>query len=275
MSQFGWTPEDGYVKPLPMTVPAASVRFLAPCIALLLASCVLGMDKDESTLPKSLITDSLTSAAAHAEASGDFRSAAAHYRTLFERAPPDRRIALRYARALRLSGEPRQAAAFLEQLPRDEKSGADVALELAKAYLSSDQLPIALRYLNQAKPLAPDNWEVLSLLGVISDYQGANAEARNYYNAALALSPDNSNVLNNLGLSLAMAGELDEAIAALEKAKDQPNASHHIRQNLALLLAMKGDGANAERFARKDLSPEMVRANLRYFRALADGAKAY
>ena len=270
-------PESGsVVKPLPNTVlPSARVRLLAPGGALLLAACVLGSGQDDSTLPKGLITDSLTSAATHAEASGDFRSAAAHYRTLLERAPQDRRAALRYARALRLSGEPRQATAFLEQLPRDEKSGADIALELAKAYLSSDQLPIALRYLNQARPLAPNNWEVLSLLGVIRDYQGANAEARGYYNAALALSPDNSIVLNNLGLSLAMTGDLDAAIASLEKAKDQPGASHHVRQNLALLLAMKGDAAGAERFARKDQSPEMVRANLRYLRALADSTKAY
>lgn len=263
------------MKSLPITVPTVAVRFLAPCVVLFLAACATGQEKQETLLSKSLIAESLTSAAAHAEASGDFRSAAAHYRTLLDRPPRDRRIALRFARALRLSGEPRQAAAFLEQLSRNEKPGADLFLELAKAYLSSDQMPIALRYLNQAEPLAPDNWEILSLLGVIHDYQGANAEARDYYNDALALSPDNSVVLNNLGLSLAMAGDLDAAIAALEKAKDQPGASHHIRQNLALLLAMKGDGANAERFTRKDQSPEMVRANLRYFRALADGAKAY
>lgn len=263
------------MSPSRRAVPAVAARFLAPCVALLLAACAEGPDAQETLLPKDLLTASLTSAAANAEASGDFRSAAAHYRTLLDRSPQDRRIALRFARALRLAGEPRQAASFLEQLSRGEKPGADLLVELAKAYLSSDQLPVALRYLNQAKPLAPGNWEILSLLGVIYDYQGANAEARGYYNAALALSPDNSTILNNLGLSLAMAGDLDGAIASLEKAKDQPGASHHIRQNLALLLAMKGDAAGAERFARKDQSPEMVRANLRYFRALADSAKTY
>lgn len=255
------------MKFLPMTVSA---------VALFLAACAGGTDGQDSVLPKNLISDSLMSAAAHAEASGDFRSAAAHYRTLFERAPRDKQIALRYARAMRLGGEGRQTAAFLEQFSRDDKKpDADILIELAKAYLASDQMPIALRYLNQAKPIAPDRWEISSLLGVILDYQGANAEARAHYHAALARSPDNSSVLNNLGLSLAMSGELDEAIATLEKAKDQPGASHHIRQNLALLLAMKGDAAGAERFLRKDQTPEMVRANLRYFRALADGVKSY
>jgi Flp pilus assembly protein TadD len=256
-------------------VPMLARRLLAPCVAFFLVSCATGLEQQETLLPKNLLADSLMSAATHAEASGDFRSAAAHYRTLLDRSPQDRRIALRLARAMRLAGEPRQAASFLDQLSRGEKPGADFLVELAKAYLSSDQLPVALRYLNQAKPLAPDNWEILSLLGVIHDYQGANAEARGYYNAALALSPDNSTILNNLGLSLAMVGDLEGAVATLEKAKDQPGASHHIRQNLALLLAMKGDAAGAERFVRKDQSPEMVRANLRYFRALAEGMKTY
>jgi Flp pilus assembly protein TadD len=258
-----------------MTVPAVAAWFLAPCVVLFLAACAAGPETQETVLPKNLISDSLLSAAAHAEASGDYRTATAHYRTLFDRSPKDKSIALKLARAMRISGEPRQAASFLELIARGEKPGADLFIELAKAYLSSDQMPLALRYLNQAKPLAPNNWEIMSLLGVIHDYQGANAEARGHYAAALALSPDNSVVLNNLGLSLAMAGDLDVATATLEKAKDQPGASHHIRQNLALLLAMKGDAAGAERFARKDQSPEMVRANLRYFRALADGAKNY
>ncbi len=194
---------------------------------------------------------------------------------MIERAPQDRRFALKYARALRLGGEPRQAALFLEQLSRSEKAGAELLIELSKAYLSSDQLPIAARYLDQAMTVAPKNWEVLSLAGVVLDYRGSHEEARNHYKAALDLSPENSTVLNNLGLSLAMTGDLDGAIAALERAKDQPGSSHHIRQNLALLLAMKGDAAGAERFARKDQSPEMVRANLRYFRALAEGARTY
>ena len=255
------------------------MKFLSMAVsalALFLAACAGGTDGQDSVLPKSLISDSLMSAAAHAETSGDFRSAAAHYRTLFERAPRDKQIALRYARALRLAGEGRQTAAFLEQFSRnDKKPDADILIELAKAYLASDQMPIAHRYLDQAMSLASNRWEIPSLLGVILDYQGKSADARDHYGAALTLSPDNASVLNNLGLSLAMSGELDEAIATLEKAKDQPGASHHIRQNLALLLAMKGDAAGAERFLRKDQTPEMVRANQRYFRALADSVKSY
>lgn len=247
---------------------------LAPALALGGCETASWFESGE-TLSKEILSTSLSSAASSAESSGDFRSAMAHYRTLYERSPKDRVLALKLARAMRLAGETRQAIALLEQFNRANGADGDSHLELAKAYMTSDQLAQSKRNLAAAKTIAPQNWEALSLMGVIDDYEGNSAEARTHYDAALALSPDNPNILNNLGLSIAMAGDLDGAIDVLHKAKDQVGASPHIRQNLALLLAMKGDAAGAERFSRKDMSPDMIRANLRYFRALADGAKKY
>jgi len=131
------------------------------------------------------------------------------------------------------------------------------------------------RVWEKAIQAAPESWEAHSTLGVVHDYQGRHADALKAYEAALKVSPNNPAVLNNLALSLAVSGDLSAAIATLEKANDQPKASPQVRQNLALLLAIKGDAAAAERFARKDLPPEVVRNNLRFFRALADSVKAY
>lgn len=249
---------------------------LAVAPALALGGCeIASWFEPGETLSKEIISTSLSSAANSAESSGDFRSAMGHYRTLYERSPKDRALALKLARAMRLAGEVRQAATLLEQFNRTNGADGDSRVELAKAYMASDQLALSKRNLAEARTLAPKNWEVPSLLGVIHDYEGDSATARVHYDIALALSPDNPNILNNLGLSMAMAGDLDGAIDVLHKAKDQVAASPHIRQNLALLLAMKGDVAGAERFSRKDMSPDMIRANLRYFRALADGAKNY
>ncbi len=247
----------------------------AAALPLVLGGCAMAWPGAEEPLPKNIFTESLSSAAASAEGSGDFQSALAHYRTLYDRSPQDRGLALKLTRAMRLSGEPRQAAAFLEQFTRANGGDVDSHLELTRAYLATDQLVLALRNLNEAKGKAPNTWEVFSLLGVVHDYKGEPSPARDHYEKALSLSPDNPSVLNNLGLSLAMAGDLSGGIGTLEKARDQAGASPHIRQNLALLLAMKGDTVGAERFARKDMSADMVRANLRYFRALADGARKY
>ncbi|MBF0334243.1 MAG: hypothetical protein HQL40_11455, partial [Alphaproteobacteria bacterium] len=41
------------------------------------------------------------------------------------------------------------------------------------------------------------------------------------------------------------------------------------RQNLALVLALAGDLPAAERMARKDVSPEILRHNMTYYRALS------
>jgi Flp pilus assembly protein TadD len=196
-------------------------------------------------------------------------------RTLYEKHPKDRGIALKFSRAMRLSGEPRQAADFIENFADKFGKGGDTALELGRCYLATDQINLALRNLEEAKSKAPDNWEVHSLSGVALDYLGRYDEALKSYEQALKVSPENPTVLNNLALSQAVRGDLPAAIATLEKANDQPRANPQIRQNLALMMAIKGDAIAAERFSRKDLSPEMVRHNLRYFRALAESSKVY
>jgi Flp pilus assembly protein TadD len=218
---------------------------------------------------------SLYSAAMSAEASGDWRTMSSHLRTLHEKHPKDRMIAVRLSRALRLGGEPRQAADFIESFVERFGKGGDTSLELGKCYLATDQINLALRNLDDARSKTPNNWETHSLSGVALDYLGRYDEAFKNYEQALKVSPDNPTVLNNFALSQAVRGDLAAAIATLEKANDQPRAHPQIRQNLALLMAIKGDATAAERFSRKDLSPEMVRHNLRYFRALAESAKVY
>lgn len=245
----------------------------AVAIPLVGGGCALTWPGTEDVIPREIFSESLSSAAATAEASGDFQTAQTHYRRLHEKSPDDRDLAVKFARAARLAGEARQAAGFLEEFVRANGGDVKIHLEMARCYLATDQMALALRNLDQAREKAPESWEAYSLLGVVHDYNGEASRARAQYDKALSLSPDNPNVLNNLGLSMAMSGNLDGGIDALEKARSQAGASPHIRQNLALLLAMRGDAAGAERFARKDMSAEMVRANMRYFRALADGAK--
>jgi Flp pilus assembly protein TadD len=210
-----------------------------------------------------------------AESSGDWRTMASHLRSLHEKHPKDRGIAIKLSRALRLGGEPRQAADFMESFAESVGKGGDTALELGKCYLATDQINLALRNLDEARAKTPKNWETHSLSGVALDYLGRHDEALKNYDEALKVSPDNPTVLNNLALSQAVRGDLNAAIATLEKANDQPRSHPQIRQNLALMMAIKGDATAAERFSRKDLSPEMVRHNLRYFRALAESAKVY
>lgn len=250
--------------------------FPVALLALLLSGCAGGgndpMAADTDTVAKA-VEPSLRTAAATAEASRDWKGAAQHWRTLYARAPNDKGLALSLARALRYGGEAQQGADIL--LDATARLGRDPALvaELGKAWLAADRLGLALKTLEEARTLAPRDWEVHSALAVALDSAGRYPEAQAAYGRALDLSPDNPVVLNNLALSQAMAGRLDEAVATLTRAEDQPQAGPQIRQNLALLLALKGDAAGAERTAPKDLPPEMVRTNAAFLRWLAAGGR--
>jgi Flp pilus assembly protein TadD len=219
------------------------------------------------------VDPSLRAAAISAEASHDFRGAAQHWATLYQRHPDDKGIALSLARDLRFSGEGRQASYIMQTaLVRHGKDG-DYLTELGKDYLSAERLDLAIKTLKEAHALDPRRWDVPSALGVCYDMKREPGRAAAAYAEALTLSPDNPQILNNLALSQALSGRLKEAIATLRKADDQPSADIQVRQNLALLLAFHGDAATAARLARADLPPSVARANAEEFRKIAGAVK--
>lgn len=250
--------------------PAALAAALA---CLLVSACVTTGETPAGGGPDAALTKavepSLRAAAANAEAANDYKGAAQHWRTLYQRHPEDKALAINLARSLRYAGAAQQAADIVQaHLGRSGRDG-DLLAELGKDYLAADRMGLARKTLEEAAALAPQRWDVHSALGVVHDSQGRYAEAQAAYGRALELMPDEPSVLNNLGLSQALSGKLDDAVASLRLAAEHPRAQAQVRQNLALLLALKGDTAGAERLARKDLPPEMVRTNAEIFRELA------
>jgi Flp pilus assembly protein TadD len=251
---------------------AAAASLLALSGALLLTAC------DSVQSPKATATDAQQlmntqlQAARQAEASYNYSDAVSIYQTLYSQHQGDMDLGMSLARNLRFAGQPGAEIALVGQLMTKGGRSAPLLLELGKAYLAADQDNLALPTLLEAKSKEPNNWEVLSTLGVAYDYQGSYADARDAYAQALVASPSNATVLNNLALSQASSGDLDGAIATLQQAIDQPSATAQTRQNLALLLALKGDPTGAERLARKDLPPEIADGNIAYFRMLSAAA---
>jgi len=211
----------------------------------------------------------LRQAAVLAERNASYGEAAQHYAALHSKHPADRTITLSLARNLRFAGNPQQAAAVINSTVAGQAPDALMLLELGKDYLAADQLNLAKPTLERARSAAPLNWEILSSLGVVYDYEGSYKQAQDQYDAALFIDPENPTVLNNKALSLAQEGKLDAAVKTMQAAIDQPSASAQTRQNLALLMALKGDSAAAERLARKDLPPAVAEANIEYYRSLA------
>ena len=208
-----------------------------------------------------------------AEAGRDYRGAIQHLSTLYQRRPDDAGLGIALARNLRYSGQGQAAADLMQAHLSRNSRHADTLLELGKDYLAADRAGLALKILDEARALAPGNWEIHSARGVALDSQGLAAEAQAAYAKALEITPDNAAVLNNLGLSQALSGQLDAGLATLTRAADLPAATAQVRQNLALLLALKGEGAEAERMARRDLSADQIKVNAETLRALAAAAQ--
>lgn len=215
------------------------------------------------------IDPQILEAARRAEAQHNYLEAAQHYQTLLGRTPNNVDLALSLVRNLRYGGSGQQAIEVTNNLIARDGRTAPLLTELGKAYVSTDQMNLAIPVLEEAAALAPDQWDIQAALGVAKDYSGRFDEARSAYTAALVLSPRNPEILNNLALSQAQSGDLDGAIETMNQAVDQPTATPQVRQNLALLLALRGDTAGADRVARKDLPREVADENAKFYRYLA------
>jgi Flp pilus assembly protein TadD len=210
-------------------------------------------------------------AAQQAEAGRKYLEAAQHYHALMTRDPGNLEFGLGLGRNLRYGGSAQQDIDLMTSLMQVHGRIAVLLLELGKAYVSTDQMNLAVPILEEARARAPESWEVWSALGVAFDYQAKFDQAREAYAQSLLLSPRNPDVLNNLALSQAQSGDLDGAIATLEQAADQPLAVPQIRQNLALMMALKGDPEAAERWARKDLPASVADENAKFYQYLSEG----
>lgn len=243
-------------------------------LSVVVAGCAMTSQQPTTTTDltpteKANVEPALRQAAMMSERNASYGEAAQHYASLHSKYPQDKQITLALARNLRFAGNPQQAIAVLNSGALAQSPDALTLLELGKDYLAADQLNLAKPTLERARAAAPLNWEILSSLGVVYDYEGDYEQAQQQYDAALFVDPENPTVLNNKALSLAQQGRLDEAVKTMEIATNQPSASAQARQNLALLMALKGDSGAAERLARKDLPPAVAEANIEYYKSLS------
>ena len=102
---------------------------------------------------------------------------------------------------------------------------AEVEARLAECSLLRKDLQSALRQIEVARKLQPDNPMVLHNLGLIYDSLGRRTEARQVYEASLRLNEDDGVVLNNLAYLIAEnSGNLDQALTFAQRARQKmPN----------------------------------------------------
>lgn len=198
----------------------------------------------------------------------DYQSAAKYYQNLYNRDSNDIAALLGLVRNLRYIGSAAQSLALLEEaMPRHPDVFA-LRAEYAKSLVASGRAVDAVDELTGLLEEVPDDWELLSALGIAYDLTDNAGQAEQTYRAALEVAPKNTSIINNLALSLALSGKIDNGIAMLEETTAGGLSTPHIRQNLALMYAMKGDILSARRLAEQDLPKEVVDNNIKYYERL-------
>lgn len=208
-------------------------------------------------------------------ASGDSTTAVALAQEALSRDSDNDEAALVLGYAQLAAAAPQEAGFAFGRILRHQPDHREAGIGYAKAMIAIGRTDAALDHLEPLARRAPNDVEVLNLLGVAHDLEGAHAPAIETYRRALAVSPDSPDVTNNLGLSLALAGRHDEAIGMLRPLAEGYVSTARARQNLALAYGLAGSLDAAERWSQMDLSSKDVDNNLRYFRlvgGLAPGA---
>jgi len=182
--------------------------------------------------------------------------------------PSDAEIAVRYAQALRATGQRAQAVAILAQTSMRNPGNKVVLGEYGRALAEAGEYQQALEVFDRAHTPEQPDWRILSAQGAVLDQMGRHDEAQRYYLTALKIAPDEPSVLSNLGLSYALSKDLKDGEATLRRAAARQPVDPRVRQNLALVVGLQGRFAEAETIARADLPPEQAAANVAYLRQM-------
>jgi len=183
--------------------------------------------------------------------------------------PDDVGLAIRYAQALRATGQRTQAAAVLEQTSIRHPRERALLGAYGRALADVGNYAQALEVLGRAHTPDQPDWHILSAQGAVLDQMGRHVEAQRYYSAALKIVPDEPSVLSNLGLSYALSRDLRNAEVTLRRAAaGRGRVDPRVRQNLALVVGLEGRFAEAEDIARADLPPDEAAANVAYLKQM-------
>ena len=182
--------------------------------------------------------------------------------------PRDRNIVIHYAASLRAAGQPKQAAAALEQAMAYHPRDVEIAVAYAKALTADGRFEQSLGVLDRViRPDAPD-WNALLVKGATLDQMGRNEEARALYAQASIIAPGEASIEGNIGLSYAMSNDLNAAEQHLRRAVQMRGANSQTRQNLALVVGLQGRFEECRALYAAELPPDQVESNMAYVRAL-------
>ena len=159
-----------------------------------------------------------------------------------------------------------RAIALLNQAIAIEADYVDARAELAAAHLLStfygdvplkQAVALAEPHLQQALQAAPDNAEVLGVIGLSHYLQGAFGLAEEYLHRATDLNPNHAEGWTWLGLAQRQQGKLNKAIVAFTRAHDLEPLLGTTAINLARAMAWTGHAGQGEQLLLQPTSASL------------------
>jgi Flp pilus assembly protein TadD len=190
------------------------------------------------------------------------------YHDRYRANPKDADAALKYAAALRATGQRSQAVAVLEQATIATPGNKALLAGYGRALADNGNFQQAFDVLGRAHSPDDPDWHILSAQGAALDQLGRYEEARQYYASALKIVPDEPSVLSNLGLSYLLSKDLAKAEETLRRAYGHAGTDPRVKANLALVVGLQGHIAEAETIVKADLPPEEAAKNVAYLKRL-------
>lgn len=110
-----------------------------------------------------------------------------------------------------------------------------------KAQRQQNKLNAAIKEINAAMAIEPNNIKVLTELAIIYDLLGKETLSAPIYREILERAPDQAASSNNVGLNYIALKQYDKAILAFERALSLDSSNTKIKNNLGTAFALRGN----------------------------------
>jgi tetratricopeptide (TPR) repeat protein len=128
-------------------------------------------------------------------------------------------VAILRARALYMTGQPKEADGVLARLLDQSRSDPHKAFQIGMIYAGQKEYELAEKAFARAFALTPTDFDILYNLGLAAAQAGHFGRATDAFRTALSQRPEDVDCLYNLSLIYAETGHEDQAIVLLVEAK--------------------------------------------------------
>lgn len=209
-------------------------------------------------------------------ANRNLKIAELHFATAINKDPTIADAFIGLGRTEMLRGNYSRALTVFSKASELEPDSVAAIIGQAQALRSEGKLNAAIKSINAAIMIAPENINVLKELAIIYDLMGKENLSAPLYLEIVGRTPDQAASHNNLGLNYMVRERYPEAILSFLQALELDRSSSRVKNNLASAYLLNGDQRKALKIFKVTLSEAAAYNNIGYLlmtQGLFDEAK--